>query len=139
MSSPIPAAILACSAVVFVATAAASGAGKPTDPPLRAAQAGQAAAGRAVFQEICANCHGESGEGIDDAPAVIGPGNALADYRTAGRLFNFISSEMPDDDPGSLTQQQYYDVLAYLLDQNGWNPTGSAIDASTVGSIPLAP
>src|SRR5881227_2759887 len=77
------------------------------------------------------------GEGIDDAPPLIGSGTQIADYRTAARLYNFISSEMPNDDPGSLSSREYYDVLAYILDQNDMNPSGQPVNQSTAADIPL--
>jgi mono/diheme cytochrome c family protein len=101
-------------------------------------QGDQVAAGQAVFQQICSQCHGDQGEG-GEGPPIIGRGNALADYRNALRLFNYLLDAMPNDDPGRLSAQQYYDVLAYLLSQNNWNPEGLQVDASTAESISLGP
>jgi mono/diheme cytochrome c family protein len=106
--------------------------------PTRAlAQGNQVASGQQVYQQACASCHGDFGEGFEDAPPLIGAGTQIADYRTAARLYNFISSEMPADEPGSLSSQQYYDVLAYLLDQNGLNPSGEPVNSSTAANIQL--
>jgi mono/diheme cytochrome c family protein len=39
----------------------------------------RASAGATVFQSSCARCHGDRGEGLSGAPAVLGPG-ALPEY-----------------------------------------------------------
>ncbi len=103
------------------------------------AQSDQVASGQQLYARMCAMCHGDSGEGIDDAPPLMGPRTQLADYRTAARAYSFISSEMPQDEPGSLSSQQYYDILAYILDQNGMNPSGEPVNQSTAANISLAP
>jgi cytochrome c len=103
------------------------------------AQSDQIAAGQQVYRQICASCHGDQGEGIDDAPPLFGAGTQIGDYRTANRLHSFIASEMPGDDPGSLSQQQVYDVLAYILSENGLNPGGLVVDQSSAANISLNP
>jgi hypothetical protein len=40
-----------------------------------------------------------------------------------GSLFEHISTNMPQDDPGSLTADQYAAIAAYLLQLNG-RPAG---------------
>ena len=101
-------------------------------------QSDQVSAGRAVYAEICAQCHGDSGEG-GEGPALIGRGNALADYRNGRRLFTFLRDAMPNDNPGSLSEQQYYDVIAFLLSSNSWNPQSQPVDPATAESIVLGP
>lgn len=74
-------------------------------------------AGEQVYLNQCASCHGESGEGVS-APAVIGEGATLSDYDTAQALFDYIHSRMPPGAPGSLTDQQYLEITAFLLIKN---------------------
>lgn len=74
------------------------------------------AAGRAVYATVCARCHGPKGEGTAAAPPAWGPasynvGAGMARVRTAAR---FIRENMPFDRPGTLTDQQAYDVAAYV-------------------------
>ena len=71
--------------------------------------------GRAVFAARCARCHGQNGEGAL-APPVWGPGSysigaGMARLRTAA---SFIRHNMPYDLPGTLTDQQAFDVAAYV-------------------------
>jgi thiosulfate dehydrogenase len=73
--------------------------------------------GRAVFLAECARCHGEDGQGLlPPAPPVWGPrsfniGAGMSRLRTAAA---FLKVAMPLDRPGTLTDQQAYDVAAYI-------------------------
>ncbi len=96
----------------------------------------QAQAGAAVYASVCVSCHGERFEG-QDGPPLAGPGNALADYRTVRRLYDYIVGFMPDDDPGSLSEQQYLDVTAFILQANGLNPNGLTLSANTLDELAL--
>jgi thiosulfate dehydrogenase len=74
------------------------------------------ARGAQVFAESCARCHGANGEGTAAAPPVWGKGSynigaGMARVRTAA---SFIRYNMPFDKPGSLTDQQAFDVAAYI-------------------------
>ena len=44
--------------------------------------------------------------------------------RTAFDLFDQLKTTMPDDSPGSLSPQQYVDIVAYILKINGY-PAGA--------------
>ncbi len=97
-------------------------------------QPDQVASGAAVYDTACATCHGSELEGgrgsiLDRA--------TLASYRTADRLVRFVRISMPDDNPGSLSEQEYYDVVAFLLDWNGQNPDGVPLDASTAADVAI--
>ncbi len=46
---------------------------------------------------------------------------------------------MPEDNPGSLSAQEYWDVVAYILAQSGLNPAGRPVGLETAGSIAVAP
>jgi thiosulfate dehydrogenase len=73
-------------------------------------------AGASIFGVSCAKCHGAKGEGTAVAPPVWGPqsynlGAGMSRVRTAA---DFISRNMPFDAPGTLTDQQAFDVAAYV-------------------------
>lgn len=77
------------------------------------------AAGREVFAGECARCHGPSGQGSELGPPVWGDrsftiGAGMARLRTAAA---FIHRNMPFDRPGTLSEQQAYDVAAYVTRQ----------------------
>lgn len=93
------------------------------DSPMASVEA-QVASGAGLFDQECDLCHGMKGQGKDgviDAPQVIGRTalaqrlNRGAGYDTARGLFDFVSKQMPHDDPGDLTDAQYWDVVAYIL------------------------
>ena len=72
--------------------------------------------GAAVYGSTCAKCHGAGGEGTPVAPPVWGPdsytiGAGMARVRSAAQ---FIRDNMPFDQPGSLTDQQAFDVATYV-------------------------
>ncbi|MEZ4726605.1 MAG: molybdopterin-dependent oxidoreductase [Caldilineaceae bacterium] len=110
-------------------------------PSPTAASSGQAAgalaaAGQQVYRNECANCHGPDGQGTL-APAVIGSDARLETYDTARGLYNYIRSSMPQDNPGSLTDQQYLEVTAYLLVENGYVTNDQMMGFDRLADIPL--
>lgn len=86
----------------------------------------QVAIGKAVFLAQCAKCHGDTGEGKIGRP-LVAPWDPLAGYRTADNLFAYVSRTMPFDNPGSLTEREYWDAIAFLLDANGVLPLGTQV------------
>jgi len=76
----------------------------------------QATRGQRTFTTVCAVCHGRN--------EFTGPIFALTWMAEPLRnIFEHISTSMPQDDPGSLTLEEYAAVLAYLLQLNG-RPAG---------------
>ena len=72
--------------------------------------------GRDIFTGLCARCHGADGDGTTIAPPLWGErsysiGAGMGRLRTAAA---FIKFNMPYDNPGSLTEQQAFDVAAYV-------------------------
>jgi len=72
--------------------------------------------GGTVYGTVCAKCHGPDGGGTNVAPPVWGPasyniGAGMTRVRTAA---GFIRDNMPFDQPGTLTDQQAFDVAAYV-------------------------
>lgn len=76
----------------------------------------QASRGQRTFTSVCAVCHGRN--------EFTGPIFALTWMaEPVGSLFEHVSTAMPQDDPGSLTPDEYAAVVAYLLQLNG-RPAG---------------
>jgi mono/diheme cytochrome c family protein len=86
----------------------------------------QASRGAELYRATCVVCHGDDLEGIEQAPALAGGTFAQRwDGTTLKKLFERLQ-EMPPDDPAKrLTDQQYVDLLAYLLSANKI-PAGTA-------------
>ena len=72
----------------------------------------QAEQGRRVFGSVCSVCHGRN-----EFRGPIFRATWIAE--PVGSLFQHISTTMPQDDPGSLSAEQYASVVAYLLELNG--------------------
>jgi mono/diheme cytochrome c family protein len=105
----------------------------PADPASSPAvyTAAQASAGAAVFAKSCAVCHGKAMQGLV-GPALKGDEfrkMAAAQDLTADQLLTVVSLTMPQSDPASLTPSQYNQVVAFILQQNGY----------PAGNTPLAP
>jgi cytochrome c len=98
----------------------------------------QAERGAAIFQAICSKCHGAQGQG-GDGPRLIGSPNGLAEYLTVPKLYAFIKTNMPVDNPNSLKDEEYWDVLAFVLDGNGLLPPDVALGPDTADNVNLTP
>lgn len=79
----------------------------------------QAARGADVYRRECASCHGPSLAGGETGPPLVG--SMFLDSwndATLGDLLERIAVSMPQEKPGSLTPQEYADVLARILERN---------------------
>jgi len=86
--------------------------------------AAQAASGHAKFIGNCQMCHGAKLQGIS-GPALKGPNFAsVKSAFTVGEVFTIVSQNMPASQPGTLPPDDYVDIMAFLLQQNGY-PAGS--------------
>ncbi|MEO2194846.1 MAG: PQQ-binding-like beta-propeller repeat protein [bacterium] len=107
----------------------------------------QGAAGRAVYEQSCASCHMTDLSGAFEAPELAGPNFTRAwGTRPVGELLDLIKVSMPPGQGGSLSDDAYANLAAYILQANGsaLNPGGAANPAVTVaaqngGSSPPAP
>ena len=90
--------------------------------PARSTRAGvysaeQADRGRDVYAGLCQSCH--------PAATHTGPAfNRSWGGRPLSDLFDYVRERMPKNEPGSLTPEEYADVLAYLLGLNAM-PAGA--------------
>lgn len=94
----------------------------------------QASRGDKLYRQRCAQCHGDSLQGIEAAPALTGP--AFSDKwegETLSALFDRMRT-MPPDAPGALSRAENADVLAHLLRTLGF-PSGNAPLESTAGAL----
>ena len=84
--------------------------------PRLAPLAGDTVRGAGIYAARCASCHGARGEGTTVATPLWGSeswniGAGMARVRTAAA---FIRQLMPRDRPGSLSDQEAFDVAAYI-------------------------
>lgn len=83
----------------------------------------QADRGNELYMATCAQCHGPDMGGIDASPALTG-GRFASNWNgvTLSDMVERIRISMPQNAPGSLSRAQIADVLAYMLEQNGFPP-----------------
>ncbi len=74
----------------------------------------EAARGKELYRQNCAECHAMDWYKGNVALAWEG-GSVFG-------LFEMIRTTMPETNPGSLERRQYLDVLAYILELNGLPP-----------------
>lgn len=80
----------------------------------------QATAGKAIYAQNCASCHGANLQGVA-APAIAGKDfitTAQKNNYTVSILRTIVTQNMPFNNPGSLSPTQYANVLAFLLASN---------------------
>jgi mono/diheme cytochrome c family protein len=99
----------------------------------------QAGQGRDVYRERCSSCHGREAAG-GAAGALAGP-QFIREWgwpdRTLDDLFYITRTTMPPGAAGSLTEEEYLAVLAYVLQRNGYPPGEQALvaDASALKAV----
>ncbi|MEJ2558102.1 MAG: cytochrome c [Anaerolineae bacterium] len=94
----------------------------------------QVAAGQKVYTTDCESCHGADLQGVT-GPALTQP--IIAEYGNAKQLVDFTSQLMPQNAPGSLSQEQYYDVTAFILNKDGLLPAGETLTPKDAANIKL--
>jgi alcohol dehydrogenase (cytochrome c) len=80
----------------------------------------QAAQGKAAYANSCASCHGQDLSGGEFAGSLKGV--TFSQHwggKSAEALFTYISTKMPPASPGTLGDQTYAQILAFMLAENG--------------------
>ena len=105
---------------------------------------GSVAQGRDTFQANCEACHGVAGAGGPKDRLVGGQGTLASakPIKTVGSywpyattLFDYIRRAMPYQAPGSLSADETYGVVAYLLNLNGIVPEGARVGRNDLAAI----
>ena len=92
--------------------------------------------GELVYKERCARCHGARGQGEGKTPALLGE-ETLAEsergFKDGQALFDYVSTTMPKNAPGSLTVRDNWAVVTYLAGGNGRSvPRGGLSEANAM-------
>jgi len=98
--------------------------------------------GEAVYSAKCLGCHGEKGTGKPNDPLVGGHGTLAGDQtplKTVGSfwpyattLFDYVRRAMPLNAPKSLSNDEVYAVVAYILQLNGIIGENDAMNAQAL-------
>lgn len=108
---------------------------------------GTVAEGEKLYLEQCASCHGEFGEGNGRWPELMGgkgtlkgedPRKTIGSYWPyAATVFDYVRRAMPFSAPQSLSDDETYAIVAYLLNINDLLPAEATLDARTLAAIEM--
>jgi cytochrome c len=108
---------------------------------------GTAREGKPLFAAQCAACHGASGEGRDDYPALVGGRATLttsAPVLTVGSywphattVWDYIHRAMPYVAPGTLRPDDVYALTSFLLHANGIVREDEVLDERTLPLVEM--
>jgi alcohol dehydrogenase (cytochrome c) len=106
----------------------------------------QVEAGQASYAQSCAACHGQDLRTLPNAPLQGNEFVAKWRTRSTNDLLAQLRTTMPPESPGSLGEDAYLAIMAYILQRNGNAPSdqqllaasGEPIAAGTGGGQPGA-
>ncbi len=105
--------------------------------------------GKAVYESKCAACHGMDLQGIKETggAALIGGRDTLASgspkktvesyWPYAASVFDYVKRAMPFNVPGSLTNDEVYGVVAYILAEGNVIDKATVMDASSLPVVEM--
>jgi S-disulfanyl-L-cysteine oxidoreductase SoxD len=101
--------------------------------------------GEQVFLAKCVGCHGDKGSGKPNDQLVggqgsLGPGQTPVKtigsfWPYATTVFDYVRRAMPLNQPKSLSDDEVYAVVAYLLRLNGVIAESDTMDAKTLPAV----
>ena len=109
--------------------------------------AGNAYDGEEVYIERCAACHGDFGEAVDNWPVLVGGDGTLDSHdpvKTTGSywpyvstMYDYIYRAMPFGEAQSLTYDETYQIVAYLLYMNDIIDDDFEVNQDNIGTIEM--
>lgn len=128
--------------------AAAQEAGNPAETAAALARltftSTEARRGEAIYGASCARCHGAKLDGMDGPPLTGATFEQRYAGKSAAEFLVRLRTTMPADAPGSLSQQQYLGLVAFLAQAHGAEPGDDKMPAdeavlATMSFLPPAP
>jgi cytochrome c len=133
--------------ILLAAAAAQAQQTPPSQPPAATSKSApslftsaQAARGETSYNASCSACHGSQ---LDDGGRGGGPPlrgfmfqSQWGGSDVAG-LFTFIRNAMPMDNPGGLSNSTYADIIAYILQSNGYKAGDNELPADPAAQAGL--
>jgi len=108
---------------------------------------GNAIDGEEIYVNRCASCHGDFGEGVDRWPALVGGDGTLASHdpeKTTGSywpyastIFDYVYRSMPFGEAQTLTHDETYKLVAYLLNMNEIIDEDFVLSEKNIGKIKM--
>lgn len=101
---------------------------------------GTAADGAPVWGRACRSCHGPAGEGGIAAPVVgrdpaARPPTVGNYWPYATTLYDYIYRAMPRNAPGTLSPDEVYGLVAWILEKNGIIDDEAVMNAATLPDV----
>jgi len=105
--------------------------------------------GKAVYESSCIACHGADLQGVKGTggAALIGGRDTIASgspkktvesyWPYASTVFDYVKRAMPFNAPGSLSDDEVYSVVAYILGEGGVIDKSMMVDASSLPAIEM--
>jgi cytochrome c len=123
----------------------------PADGTGLPAGSGTATAGAKVFADSCAACHGDKGQGnpakgVGGDRLLGGRGTLASDtpvktvesyWPYATTLFDYVKRAMPFNAPGSLSDNDVYSVVAFILSEAKIIKPTDTMNASTLSKVTM--
>jgi ubiquinol-cytochrome c reductase cytochrome c subunit len=104
--------LLVVGVVLAVAVLGGPAGAAPADT---AAASGDPVHGQLLYQASCAGCHGQQGEGTQNAPSLVGVGAAAADfYLQTGRMPLAAEKDQAEPGPRAFSQPDIADLDAFV-------------------------
>ena len=111
------------------------------------AGSGTAFDGEEIYADRCAACHGDFGEGVDNWPVLVGGIGSLDSHdpvKTTGSywpyastMYDYIYRAMPFGEAQSLTHDETYQIVAYLLYMNDIIEDDFELSHENIGKIEM--
>lgn len=108
---------------------------------------GSVAEGAALFEAACASCHGEAGAGGEGMVQLTGGVGTLASeapvktvasfWPHASTLFDYVRRAMPLEAPQSLTDEDVYALVAYVLSVDGIVAEDAVMDKASLTAVEM--
>ena len=132
-----PRILIAAAAAVFCVAISSTSAQKPTtnDGVYTKAQADKA---KAQFDKICADCHPFTVAAKKKPKDVLLGDDPFYDNWTGRQLAQMITTialTMPNDGSATVTEEEAADLVAYILQQNGFKPGKQPLTKATATAV----
>ncbi len=113
-----------------------------TNAPRRTAWDGvytesQAARGATAFGQNCSGCHSLAAQGR--APLAGDQFWKSFSLKTVGDLLDYVSANMPNGAPGTLTESTYRDIVAVMLKSNDFPAGATELERNTIADVQIVP
>jgi mono/diheme cytochrome c family protein len=124
---------------VFAITASAAAMSQPAAPPSsvwdRVYTAAQAARGAERYAGHCETCHGDDLTGREGRSLIGSQFWTSWGEDNLGSLFGYMKTAMPHGNPGALTDAQYLEIVAFILQKNEYPSGGTELTEGRLSGI----